>query len=139
MGADVSVEVEGLAEVRKALRRAAPELRKDMNRDLRSVGDDVLETARGLAPARSERLRRSLKVVIARDGVAIQAGRAKVPYAGPIHFGWPGRPNKAKRWRGGPIAPQPFLYDAVDRRRSDVERRFEKLAAKWSDDLNRKL
>jgi len=33
----------------------------------------------------------------------VQAGRASVPYAGPIHWGWPARN----------IEPQPFLTDAA--------------------------
>jgi hypothetical protein len=33
----------------------------------------------------------------------VRAGRAAVPYAGPIHWGWPSRHIKA----------QPWLYDAA--------------------------
>ena len=38
------------------------------------------------------------------------AGRKAVPYAGPIHFGWPARN----------IEPQPFLYDALDDKADEV-------------------
>jgi hypothetical protein len=40
----------------------------------------------------------------------VRAGRTSVPYAGPIHFGWPAHN----------IEPTPFLYDALDQRRSEV-------------------
>ena len=56
----------------------------------------------------------------ARAGV-VRIGKKLVPYAGPVHYGWPTRPNPAKGWRGGPIPPNPFLYDALDDRRAEVE------------------
>jgi hypothetical protein len=59
----------------------------------------------------------------ARAGV-VRIGKKLVPYAGPVHYGWPSRPNSAKGWRGGPIPPNPFLYDALDERRSEVEEVF---------------
>ena len=45
-------------------------------------------------------------------------GGKEVPYAGPIHFGWPARR----------IKPQPFFYDAIDGRRDEIKDRYEKLA-----------
>ena len=48
------------------------------------------------------------------------AGRAAVPYAGVIHFGWAAHS----------IAPQPFLYDAADSRADEV-------LAKFHEDINK--
>ena len=59
----------------------------------------------------------------ARAGV-VRIGKKLVPYAGPIHYGWATRPDPSKNWRGGPIAPNPFLYDAMDERRDEVEATF---------------
>lgn len=56
----------------------------------------------------------------ARAGV-VRIGKKLVPYAGPVHYGWPTRPSASQGWRGGPIPPNPFLYDALDERRSEVE------------------
>jgi len=53
-------------------------------------------------------------------GGVVRMGRKAVPYAGPVHFGWPNRPNAAKGWRGGPIRPNPFLYEAMDKRVGEV-------------------
>ena len=58
-----------------------------------------------------------------RAGV-VRAGKKLVPYAGPIHYGWPSRPNNEKGWRGGPIPPKEFLWDAMDERRAEVEAAF---------------
>jgi hypothetical protein len=45
----------------------------------------------------------------------VKAGGRLVPYAGPIHFGWP-RHN---------IAPNPFIYDALDDRKAEVIDKYE--------------
>lgn len=58
-----------------------------------------------------------------RAGV-VRIGKKLVPYAGPIHYGWPTRPNPPARWYGGPIPPNTFLYDALDERRKEVEDAF---------------
>ena len=68
-----------------------------------------------------------------RRGGYVRAGRKSVPYAGPVHFGWPSRPNPAKGWQGGPIRPNPFLYDALDKRREEVANAF----ARYIDDIRR--
>lgn len=59
-----------------------------------------------------------------RSGVVRAGAAAGTEYAGPIHYGWPSRPNAAKGWRGGPIKPNTFFYDALDRRRAEVEQAF---------------
>lgn len=58
-----------------------------------------------------------------RAGV-VRIGKKLVPYAGPIHYGWPSRPDRSKGWRGGPIPPNPFLYEALDERRDEVHDAF---------------
>ena len=67
-------------------------------------------------------------------GGFVRAGKKLVPYAGPVHFGWPNRPNPAKNWQGGPIRPNPFLYDALDSRREQVAEAF----AGYIDAIRRK-
>jgi hypothetical protein len=67
-------------------------------------------------------------------GGFVRAGKKLVPWAGPIHFGWPNRPNPAKGWQGGPIRPNPFMYDALDERRNEVAKEF----ARYIDDIRRK-
>ena len=69
-----------------------------------------------------------------RRGGFVRAGKKLVPYAGAVHFGWPSRPNPAKGWQGGPIRPNPFLFDALDKRRGEVANAF----ARYIDDIRRK-
>lgn len=82
----------------------------------------------------SGNMRKTIRSAGTQRGGFVRAGRKSVPYAGPIHFGWPSRPNFDKRWFGGPIAPNPFLYDALDERRDEVADAF----ARYIDDIRRK-
>ena len=96
---------------------------KDAHKQAAAV---VVRDAVLLVPKRSGALAKTIRAAGLQSSAEVRAGRASVPYAGPIHFGWPNRPNKAKKWRGGPIRPNPFLYKAVDRRRNDVLKVYER-------------
>jgi hypothetical protein len=85
-------------------------------------------------PSNSGAFRATLRSSGQRRGGYVRAGKKLVPYAGPVHFGWPNRPDPAKGWRGGPIRPNPFLYDALDKRREQVAQAF----AGYIDDIRRK-
>lgn len=122
----VRIEVTGAAELRKALRRMGADV-KDMTKIHREMADKVAGEARGRAPRATGNLARSVKASATQKVARVQAGNNRkkvkgrrdsnsVPYAGPIHFGW-FRRN---------IDPQPFIYDALDRRRDEVVRRYER-------------
>ena len=55
----------------------------------------------------------SIKATATNRGGVVSAGNARVRYAGPINYGWGSRPNRAKGWRGGPIAANNFLQKGV--------------------------
>jgi len=119
-----AITIEGAREVRKAFKEAgAMKELKDAHKQAAAV---VVKDAVLLVPKRSGALSKSIRAAGLQSSAEVRAGRASVPYAGPIHFGWPNRPNKAKKWRGGPIRPNPFLYKAVDRRRNDVLKVYER-------------
>jgi len=68
----------------------------------------------------------SLRYSGTQRGGFVRAGKKLVPYAGPVHFGWPSRPDIGKRWFGGPIKPNPFLFEALDERREEVAVAFHR-------------
>lgn len=104
------IQVTGAKELRRALKRMDADL-KDLTRINKSAAEIVARTARERAPVLTGRLRNTIKVGATRTRGTVSAGnRGNVPYAGPIHFGWPQRN----------ISPQPFIYDALDERRSEV-------------------
>ena len=79
-------------------------------------------------------LKGTLRSTGTQRGGFVRAGKKLVPWAGPVHFGWPNRPDPSKGWRGGPIRPNPFMYDALDERRGEVATAF----ARYIDDIRRK-
>lgn len=119
MADGIVVQVKGAKELRRALRQIedAAERRgmqAELKAEYRTAARVVELAARQEAPQRSGRLAGSIKAKGTTTGAAVTAGGLKaVPYAGPIHWGWPSRPNKARRWRGGPIAGNRFMVRAA--------------------------
>jgi len=103
------IKIEGAKQLQRALRQV--EGGTANLKEAHLAGAKIVEReAVGIVPRRSGALADSIRSTgQARQGV-VRAGRAKVPYANVIHFGFPRRN----------IAPQPFLYDAVDSRRQEV-------------------
>jgi hypothetical protein len=84
------VEVRGVKELRKTMKQAGEDLSdlKDVNQ---AAGNLVVGIAQGMAPSVSGALAGSIRASRAAGGVSIKAGSARVPYAGPIHWGCPAR------------------------------------------------
>lgn len=110
MNKDVTFRVEGLNKLLRALEKLDEEAADNFKAAGKWAGEEVARTAKTIVPVRSGRLKSTIKGSAIRRGAKVFAGRASVPYAGPIHFGW-GRRR---------IAPRPFLYQAADRRVNDV-------------------
>jgi len=114
------VKVTGAKELRKAIRQledaaAKKGMQADLKGAYRQAARVVEVAAKTEAPRRSGRLSGSIKAKGTTTGASIVAGGLKsVPYAGPIHYGWPSRPNRSRGWRGGPIKANPFLTRAAN-------------------------
>ena len=104
------VSVEGARELRKALKTVGDEAKAGLKEVNVEVAEIVARAAVTRVPTQSGALRETIRAAGAQTRASVKAGFKKVPYAGPIHFGWPARN----------IAPQPFLYDALDARRGEV-------------------
>ena len=82
----------------------------------RNAGEVVASLARTLAPSRTGQLSKTIRSNPTQRQGRVSIGRGvSVPYAAPIHFGWPARR----------IKPQPFVYDALDNRRDEIFRLYE--------------
>ena len=113
-----ALTVTGGRKLRKSFKDAGEDL-ADLKSLHKRLADDVAGTAKTKVPVRTGALKNSIRGFGGTAKAAIRAGnnrksRTGVPYAAPIHFGWANRP------RGGPIKPQPFLYEALDDRRQSV-------------------
>jgi len=117
--------IEGLAEVNKALRSMSKETRDSMKETHKRAAEIVIQGAKRFVPVVSGKLAASIRDGSTQRMGRVRVGSASVPYAGPIHFGWPARR----------IKPQPFIYDALDGRRNEVAavyaKRIDELTVKY--------
>lgn len=113
---------------------------KDVNLDAARL---VEKRAKQLVPVRSGALQQSIRSSGQVGKGVVRAGNSKsgdsgVPYANPIHWGWPRPKRKWSKGRvgGGPIRANQFLTDALDDERRDIvklyKRELERLARKYS-------
>jgi hypothetical protein len=111
------LQIDGLREVQRDLKKLNTAFREDMKDTHFTAGAIIASAAKPLAPVLTGRLSSTIVSSPTKYQGRVRIGRgAQVPYAGPIHFGWPARR----------IAPQPFVYEALDARRGEVKQAYEK-------------
>jgi hypothetical protein len=98
-------EIEGLNKLLRALEKLDDAAKESFKEAGHRVGKFVAAKARDEAPVLSGRLQGTVRPVNTGRGAKIRAGGTRVPYAGPIHFGW----------RSRNIRPNQFMYRAVDK------------------------
>ncbi len=105
--ADVRVRTEGLAELRRDLKRLDPLIDKELRESIRDAAGKVAVTAGALAPRDSGELAHSIRPFV--SGVRASVG-STLPYAGVHEFGGVISP------RGTPITIRPsgFVGRAVE-------------------------
>jgi len=80
--------------------------------------DMVAGEARTLAPVgKTGKLRASIRSYATLRAAGVRAGKASVPYANPIHWGWF---YDSERFIYKNIMPQPFLYKALGYKRQEI-------------------
>lgn len=114
----VGVKVVGLSALQKDIKRFDPELQKELKKEAKEALSGIVKpVAERLAPKVSGTLAGNIRVLSAATRASLAVGsKARVPYAGPIHWGW-------KR-RG--IAPNPFLQTAAYDSTEKIERAYFK-------------
>lgn len=85
-----SVKVEGLNKTLTALQRLGVEV-ADLKDAMGDIASEGARLASGFAPVRSGHLRNTVRGNKAKAKAVVVAGRARVPYAGAINYGWPKR------------------------------------------------
>lgn len=120
-----TVQVQGLRQLRRTLRQAGDDL-SDLKRINREVADIVTGAAEGRVPTLTGALAASVRGAGTKTATIVRAGRARVPYAGVIHWGrhyWPrkGHPRAVP----SQVEARPFLSDAATSTESIWVGRFE--------------
>lgn len=113
-----AVRVEGLDELRRSLRRVKnTELNQEMKQIHMDLAREVVDRALPNVPARTGRLKASVRAAgTVRDAIG-RVGKASVPYAPVVH------------WKYGP----PFLTDAAQRIERDIVDRYDRQVAEMLD------
>ena len=115
--ANTRIEVHGAKELRRQMRRTGDQ---DLKRALREAynraAEPVSDEAGALAPKVSGKLSASVRTGSTQSKSRVKIGsKARVPYAGPIIYGWPERA----------IEPHPFVEEALDEKLGEARAIFE--------------
>jgi len=109
-----AVTIEGLSKVQRDLRKLGGDLdlvKGEFLTTNKKVAEVIIEGSKRFVPVQSGALAESIRQASTKKSAKVRVGDgSNVPYAGPIHFGWPKRR----------IKPQSFIYDAIDGRRAEV-------------------
>lgn len=130
MPTPVGVQVEGLDELRRAVRAAGlvgvPKALAAANRDAAEL---IAIRAAPLAPVQTGAMRASVRALGSQRYGRVRAGSARVPYAAAIHWGRKrgnvGRPPRNRRSLNV-IRARPFIYDTAQRMRREVAYQYER-------------
>jgi hypothetical protein len=117
------IKVTGLSEVQRNLRKLSTDA-LDLNKTEfletnKQVAEIVINETKKYVPILSGSLAAAIRNASTKKSAKVRAGNAAVPYAGPIHFGWPSRS----------IKPNTFLYEAIDARKDEVANRYAALVS----------
>ena len=116
---DKFIQIDNLNQVRRNFNQYGAEFKTELKQTHLKAAKIVEKAARPLVPVRTGKLLASVRASGTQRFAAVRAGKKSVPYAPPIHWGW------AKRG----IKPNPFLYEALDKRRDEVIKAYEKQIA----------
>ena len=97
MTEEAGIRVDGARQLRSSMRRAGLDL-DQLKSTHAAVAQLVAGRGRTAAPKRSGRLAASVRPSGTKTQAVIRAGYARVPYANPIHWGWPRRGIAANPW-----------------------------------------
>lgn len=120
----VGVRVEGLRETVAKLEKLGAES-GDLKDAFNKAGQIVVNKAKPLTNPKSGRLAGSIRASRTKNKSIIRAGGARIPYAGVIHFGWPGHNIEPKNYLYGAAASsQDEVVNVIDRELNELIRRL---------------
>lgn len=122
-----AVRVDGLADLRRGLRRIDPELAKEFRTSILPIANKVAADARSRVPTRSGRAAASIRGGVSGNNAYVQGGKKSVPYFGWLEYGsrnpQKGRPRSVGPWAasGVGLSRGRFIGPAVASNRGAIE------------------
>ena len=118
-----AIKVTGLSKVQRDLRNLSTDA-LDLNKTEfletnKQVAEIIIGESKKYVPVVSGALAAAVRNASTKKSAKVRAGNVAVPYAGPIHFGYPKRA----------IKPNPFFYEAIDSRRNEVAKKYADLVS----------
>lgn len=117
MATSVKVDIQGLTEVNKALRRMDADLPKAMRMALNDAADLIVSEARPRVAKRSGRARGTMRTQSTRTEARVTAGGSRAPYYPWLDFG--GRVGRARSVSRPVLSRGRYIYDAYFRNRDE--------------------
>lgn len=117
---NVELQVDGLKQLRSALRKLDDDSLKNLRDSLKKAGDVVASDARRRAFAFSKRAAATIRTTAGGNTVYVMGGKAKLPWYGWADFGSrtpvSGNPRSVGPWKGSGSGPARgrFIYPALD-------------------------
>jgi HK97 gp10 family phage protein len=123
MANDITIQVEGLSELRRSLKRLSKEAPKQLREANLAAAETIVRSALPNVPVRTGRLKRTVKALATQTASRMKAGSGTVPYAAAVHWGTGPRPGER-----GPhnIRRRAFLWDAREKLLREVRDEYEK-------------
>ena len=93
----MAVAIEGLRQAVRDLQQLGVDV-EDLKDVMADIAREGAEIAAQHAPVASGALRASIRGNRAKGKAVVTAGKARVPYAGPVNYGWPARSISASNF-----------------------------------------
>ena len=113
------IEVEGLANLNRSLRRISSDAPKGLRLALNSAADTLIAETRREIPRRTGKASNSLKAASTRTSVRIRIGGSKAPYY--PWLDWGGKTGRGKKTVRPFIREGRYLYPTLRRERAKIE------------------
>lgn len=117
--ADNAITVEGLRELRAALRKADGEMHKMLRAAQNDAAQIVVNRAKPKVPARSGRARNSIRTASTQTATRVKAGSKRAPYYAWLDFG--GRVGRKKSVKRPFLKSGRYIFPAYSETKDKVE------------------